>query len=189
MLTSPLTWAIIVPVLGGLVAALFLLVQNRRKTSSRYLLWLRLGAFILVMAALVAEVILLLIGNGSVIFYQLGITLAMSTPARLVLVAANVSLICAAITAWTSEDEAHSPDHEWGLLLTTPTSSLLAGAALSSDRVVAALCLLGAALAAAALALARPRTPIGPGNGRSRRLDARGIPDARAQVRRDACQL
>jgi hypothetical protein len=164
MLTSLLTWTIIVPVLGGLVAALFLLVQNRKKTPSRSVLWLRLSAFVSVMAALVAEVILLLVGNGSVIFYQLGITLAMSTPARLVLVAANVSLFCAAITAWTSEDEAHSPDHEWGLLLTTPTSALLAGAALASDRVVAALCLLGAALAASALALARPRAPIGPIN-------------------------
>jgi hypothetical protein len=160
MLENPLTWILLAPLLGGLVAALLLLVHNRKIVPQRYMLALRLAAFIFAVAGLVAEVVLLLWANGSVTYYQLGITLSISTPARLVLVAANVCLFCAAVMAWMSEDEAHSPDHEWGLLLATLTSSLLAGAALANDRIASALCLLGAGLAASSLAMARPRSPI-----------------------------
>jgi formate hydrogenlyase subunit 3/multisubunit Na+/H+ antiporter MnhD subunit len=103
---------------------------------------------------------LLLVADGSLTLDQVGVTLSISTPARVVLVAANVCLFCAAVMAWMSEDEVHSPDHEWGLLLATLTSSLLAGAALANDRIVSALCLLGAGLAASSLAMARPRSPI-----------------------------
>jgi formate hydrogenlyase subunit 3/multisubunit Na+/H+ antiporter MnhD subunit len=175
MLTNPVTWTVLAPLLGGVVAALFLLVQNGEKTPSRYVPWLRLIAFLAVMAGLVAEVVLLLEGSGSVTYYQLGITLAMTTPARFVLVAANVSLFCAAIMAWMSEDETHSPDHEWGVLSAALTSSLLAGAGLASDRIVSALCLFGAALAVSALALARPRAPIPQVHGDSENLRARTL--------------
>jgi len=160
MLESPLTWALLAPLLGGLVAALLLLVHNRKIVPGRYMLALRLAAFIFVVAGLVAEVVLLLAADGSVTFYQAGITLSISTPARVVLVAANVCLFSAAIMAWMSEDEAHSPNHEWGLLLATLSSSLLAASALATDRIVSALCLLGAGLAASSLAMACPRSPI-----------------------------
>jgi NADH:ubiquinone oxidoreductase subunit 2 (subunit N) len=160
MLDAPLTWAIIAPLTGGVVAALLLVLQNRKFVRPRFVLWLRLAAFVFVVAGLVAEVVLLLTAEGSVTLDALGVSLAISTPARLVLVAANIALVCAVITAWMGEDDAYSPNPEWGLLLATLTSSLLAGAALVNERIVAALFLLGAALSAAALALARPRSAI-----------------------------
>jgi formate hydrogenlyase subunit 3/multisubunit Na+/H+ antiporter MnhD subunit len=123
-------------------------------------LWLRLGALLFVVVGLVAEVALLVTDEGSVTLDAVGITFAISTPARLVLVATNVALFCAAIVAWTGEDDSYSPNPEWGLLLSAVMSSLLAAAALVTERIVAALFLFGAALAVAALSLARPRSAI-----------------------------
>src|SRR4051812_16342982 len=114
-----LIWTLFAPLVGGLVAALLLLLQTRKGLRQRYVLWLRLAALIFVIAGLAAEVVLLATDEGSVILDAVGITLTISTPARLVLIAANVALFCAAIVAWTGEDYNCSPNPEWGLLLST----------------------------------------------------------------------
>src|SRR6478609_8646746 len=155
-----LLWTLFAPLVGGVIAALLLLAQTRKSLRQRYVLWLRLGALLFVVAGLVAEVALLVTDEGSVTLDAVGITFAISTPARLVLVATNVALFCAAIVAWTGEDDSYSPNPEWGLLLSAVMSSLLAAAALVTERIVAALFLFGAALAVAALSLARPRSAI-----------------------------
>jgi hypothetical protein len=179
MLDAPVVWVVLAPLIGGTVAALLLVVQNRKFVRSGFVPWLRLAALISVITGLVVGVVLLVTVEGSITLDALGFSLAISTPARLVLVAANVALLCAAITAWMGEDDTHSPDPEWGLLLAALTSSLLAGAVLVNERITAALFLLGAALAAGALALARPRSLIRRANDeenlRTQRLLARRI--------------
>ena len=155
-----LIWTLFAPLLGGVIAAILLIVQTRKSLRQRYVLWLRLAALLFVVAGLVAEVALLITDEGSVTFDVVDVTFAISTPARLVLIAANVALFCAAIVAWAGEDDSYSPNPEWGLLLSALMSSLLAAAALVPERILAALFLFGAALAVAALSLARPRTAI-----------------------------
>src|SRR3954462_10990362 len=116
---SLLAWTLLAPLVGGLVAALLLILQNRKGVPARYVRWLRLAALIFVLAGLAAEIALLITAGGSVTFGTLGLTFTISTPSRLVLLAANIGGLCAAVTAWMTEDEIYSPDPEWGLLLTT----------------------------------------------------------------------
>jgi hypothetical protein len=155
-----LIWTLLAPLVAGAVAAVLLLIQTRKGLKQRYVLWLRLAALAVVTAGLGVEVILIVTDEGSAKLGALGTTLTISSPARLVLVAANVALFCAAITAWTVESDVYSPGPEWGLLLSLVMSSALAGAGMVEDPAVVALLLLAAGLVVGALALARPGVPV-----------------------------
>lgn len=160
MSDSPLFWALLAPLTGGAVAALLLALNEIRLVPPAYAFWLRVAALASVCAALLGEGILVAFTPASATLNFLGVSLTISTPARLGLIGANVALFCAIILAWgvpNGPNGAYSPRPGWTLLLSLVTSSLLAGAALVTDRLAAALCLLGAAVAASALCLARPR--------------------------------
>src|SRR5690349_8422421 len=134
-----LIWTLLAPLVAGAVAAVLLLIQTRKGLKQRYVLWLRLAALAVVTVGLAVEVTLIVTDEGSTTLDVLGITLTIASPARLVLVAANVALFCAAITAWTVESDVYSPGPEWGLLLASVMSSVLAGAGLVEDATVVAL--------------------------------------------------
>src|SRR5437870_9332163 len=81
MLDAPVVWVVLAPLVGGMVAALLLVLQNREYVQPRFVPWLRLAALVSVVAGLVAEVVLLLTVEGSITLDTLGFSLAISTPA------------------------------------------------------------------------------------------------------------
>ncbi|MEO8287383.1 MAG: hypothetical protein ABI670_13240 [Chloroflexota bacterium] len=153
-------WSIFAPLAGAALAAILLIAHNWKAIPRGFALWLRLIGLLASLAGLAVEVALVAVLSGSATFDPPGISLGITTPARFVLIAANVALFCAVLYAWTAEDDPQNPGPEWTLILAPVTSSLLAGAALSTDRIIAVLFLAGAALSVSAMALARPRTPL-----------------------------
>jgi hypothetical protein len=153
-------WLLFVPLVGGAVAALLLLLRRLKQVPARALPWLTLVALIAAVAALLVEGILAVVASGAYDLAALDLSLAISDPAKLVLVTANASLLAAVILSWGRDVPPHGARPEWALIMSTIASSFMAGAVLSTDRIVSGLFLLGLGLPAAALALAPPDRPI-----------------------------
>jgi NADH:ubiquinone oxidoreductase subunit 2 (subunit N) len=75
-----------------------------------------------------------------------GVGFDFSATTRIMLFVVNVSLLCSLFVSWSSRART---DKHWSVWATAVTSSLLAGALLAQDSIVAVLCLFGAALAVA----------------------------------------
>ena len=147
-----LEWTLYVPLIGGLLAALIAGGRQTRAVSRGGAPLLRLLALVIACATVLLEAGLLSIvpdGRTTTLF---GVTLAISAPARYVLTAANVALLCALIYGWLTadEDQEQAGGDPWRIATVCSTSTLLAGAALSTDRLASALLLFAAALPVAA---------------------------------------
>ncbi len=157
-----LIWTILTPLIAGLAAAIFWTVPRSRLKRQEVGRWLDIAALVVLCGGLLIEGLLLALASGSVTLAGLGLTLTLSAPARLVLIAANAALLAALFLGWYDEQEleAHSGLGSWVALAVMLSSTLLAAGLLVQDRVISVLCLLGPALAVAAVAVARPRRSV-----------------------------
>jgi formate hydrogenlyase subunit 3/multisubunit Na+/H+ antiporter MnhD subunit len=150
-----LEWTLYVPLIGGLLAALIAWGRQTRAVSRGGAPLLRLLALVIACATVLLEAGLLSIvpdGRTTTLF---GVAFAISAPARYVLTAANVALLCALIYGWLTADEDQEQQEQaggdpWRIAVVCSISTLLAGAALSTDRLASALLLFAAALPVAA---------------------------------------
>ena len=100
-----LDWALYVPLIGGLVAALIAWARQARAVPGKRAPMMRLLALVIASVTVLLEAGMLSIvpdGQSTTLF---GLTFAMSVPARYVLTAANVALLCALIYGWLMVDE------------------------------------------------------------------------------------
>lgn len=147
-----LDWALYVPLIGGLVAALIAWARQARTIPDRRAPMLRLLALVIACVTVLLEAGMLSIvpeGQSTTLF---GLTFAISVPARYVLTAANVALLCTLIYGWLTVDEndEQANGDPWRIIAVCATSTLLAGAVLSTDRLATALLLFASALPIAA---------------------------------------
>src|SRR6476620_2558967 len=99
-----LVWTILVPLLAGGLGTLLLAGQRQQKLADDYGPWLRLGALLVVCAGLLLEAVFLAFTPDTASITLFGVVMSTSAPARYVLTAANVSLLCAALLYWTSTE-------------------------------------------------------------------------------------
>ncbi|HST04498.1 MAG TPA: hypothetical protein VLQ48_07150 [Chloroflexia bacterium] len=142
-----LDWTLYAPLIGGVLATLIAWGRRTRTVAGGAPL-MRLLALVIACITILLEAGLLSIvsdGQTSTLF---GVTLAITVPARYVLTAANVALLCALIYGWLTADEdtERASGDPWRIAAVCLTSTLLAGAALSTDRLASALLLFAAAL-------------------------------------------
>lgn len=147
-----LDWALYVPLIGGLLAALIAWVRQARTIPDKRAPMLRLLALVIACITVLLEAGMLSIvpdGQSTTLF---GLTFVMSVPARYVLTAANVALLCTLIYGWLTvdEEEEQANGDLWRIIAVCATSTLLAGAVLSTDRLATALLLFASALPVAA---------------------------------------
>jgi hypothetical protein len=169
-MNSPsLLWTLVVPLIAGVLGTLLMAGRRVSRLADDYSPWLRLGALLAVCAGLLLEAVFLAYTPDAASVGLFGTSFSTSAPARYVLTAGNVSLLCAALYYWTipsSVDEAESArEGTWVPLALGAASTLLTCIGLSTDGLVSTLLLLGSALPVAMIALPplRPRTP-GPEN-------------------------
>lgn len=157
-----LLWTILTPLIAGLAAAILWTVPRSKLKRQEVGRWLDIAALVVICGGLLIEGLLLALAEGSLTVAGLGLTLTLSAPARLMLIAANTALLAALFLGWYDEQEleAHSTLGSWVALAAMLTSSLLAAGLLVQDRVISVLCLLGPALAVATVAVARPRRSV-----------------------------
>jgi multicomponent Na+:H+ antiporter subunit D len=154
-----LAWAVVVPLIAGAVSAFLTWAQSFGRTPQSLKGWLDIAALAILVLGLLAEGLLLLFMGGTSTW--LGVTLAITPPARVALVAANVSLLCCVFFAWGGGDDGtESAIRPWATLPPMVVSSLLAAALLAQDRAIAVVCLLVVAAVVAGAALGRPRTVL-----------------------------
>ncbi|HYO49916.1 MAG TPA: hypothetical protein VEW94_08690 [Chloroflexia bacterium] len=159
MSDSPLAWAIVVPLIAGAVSALVTWAHSFGRTPQSLKRWLDIAALAILVLGLLAEGLLLLFSGGTATW--LGVTLAITPPARVALVAANVSLLCCIFFAWGGGDDGtESATRPWATLPPMAVSSLLAAVLLARDRAITVVCLLAVAAVVAGAALGRPRSVL-----------------------------
>lgn len=139
-------WIVTVPLLAGLVAWL---LRSRTGARAPAMLALCLG--------LLVEMLLSILVSGGISLPMVGLELAMSPPARLGLLAANAALLCTLFYSWHSDEQASDGLLIWSVAL---TSSLLAAALLSQERIVSAVCLLGVALSSSGASFGTQRAAL-----------------------------
>jgi hypothetical protein len=170
-MNSPgLPWTIFVPLMAGALGTLLMAGRRRQRLADDYGPWLRLGALLAVCAGLLLEAIFLAFTPDAASVTLLGMVFSTSAPARYVLTAANVSLLCAALYYWTMpgpvEEEAEALRRRtWVPVALGGASTLLTCVGLAADRLMSTLLLLGAAMLVAMLAL--PMLRPGPIGGRN----------------------
>ncbi|HYP42378.1 MAG TPA: hypothetical protein VEX13_18640 [Chloroflexia bacterium] len=154
-----LAWAIFVPLIAGALSALLTWAHGFGRTPQHLKRWLDVVALAILVSGLLVEGLLLLFSSGMATW--LGITLAITPPARVALIAANMSLLCCIFFAWGGgEDGMESTPRPWATLPPMAVSSLLAAALLAQDRAITVVCLLAVAAVVAGVALARPRSGL-----------------------------
>ncbi|MGA7733293.1 MAG: hypothetical protein WCD37_18685, partial [Chloroflexia bacterium] len=163
MNSLPLVWTIFVPLIAGALGTLLMAGRRRQRLADEYGPWLRLGALLVMCAGLLLEAIFMAFTPDAASVTLSGMSFSTSAPARYVLTAANVSLLCAALYYWTMPTPVEEGEAlrrgTWVPLALGGTSTLLTCVGLAADRLISTLLLLGAALLVAMLALPmlRPR--------------------------------
>jgi formate hydrogenlyase subunit 3/multisubunit Na+/H+ antiporter MnhD subunit len=140
-------WIVAVPLLVGLAAWLL-----RSRTDARA------PAMLTLCFGLLVEMLLSILASGSISLPTIGLELAISPPARLGLLAVNAALLCAVFYSWYSDEQASDGLLIWPAAL---TSGLLAGALLSQERIVSAVCILGVALSLSGAAFGTQGAALG----------------------------
>ncbi|HYP38847.1 MAG TPA: hypothetical protein VEX13_00665 [Chloroflexia bacterium] len=159
MSNALLAWAIVLPFIAGVLSALLMWAHRFGRTPQHLRRWLDVAVLVSLVAGLVAEALLLLFASGTATW--LGVTLAITPPARVALVAANVSLLCCVFFAWGGGDDGiESVTRPWVVLPVMMVSTLLTAALLAQDRAITVVCLLAVAAAVAGATLGRPRSVL-----------------------------
>jgi NADH:ubiquinone oxidoreductase subunit 2 (subunit N) len=162
MTDSPIVVALFAPFILGAAGTLAYLVQGRLGFSKRGKWWLNATGLVLACVGLLLGPLLITLTQGEANVTWLGINLAVSLLARLGLVAVSTSLLCVIIVSWSPQAA------DKALRMASATmfiAGLLAGALLVTDRLVSALCLLGAALIVSVVAMFPLLADIGKANG------------------------
>ncbi len=151
-------WVLCLPVAVAALASVIVWVAHLKGVALRIAVALEFLVPVLVCGGLLAELVLVATLEGTVTLSEVGVTLAISPPARLGLLAANAALLGAVFFDWGqgADTPAYSVQPFWTLLAALLDSSLLAGALMVQDRAIMALCLFGAALVTSAAAITRP---------------------------------
>ncbi len=155
----PVTWALVVPLVAVALVAALGAARNTKRLPDRAKGWIDLAMLVVASGGLLVEAILLATASGAVTL-STGLRFSISPASRLVLLAANASLLCALFFSWhNNQAKARASLRSEGVAtLRSPllASALLAGALLVDNRLVAVLCLMLAALVVSATTLAGP---------------------------------
>ena len=157
-------WALLVPLAGGVLAGLLWATGANRRVSEKAARGMSVAALVVMCGALLAQATLLAAVGTATRLDVAGTTLSVTAAGRVGMLAADAALLCALFVAWRPMGKSGSGRRATIVLLEAValTASLLAGALLSGDATVAALCLLGAALPVAAV------TGLGVDTGKNR---------------------
>jgi hypothetical protein len=108
-----LAWAIVVPLMAGALSALLMWAQSFGRTPQHLKRWLDVSVLVILVLGLLAEGLLLLFSSGAATLF--GVTLAITLPARVALVAANVSLLSPGEAGTTARRAPHAPGQRYPL--------------------------------------------------------------------------
>jgi hypothetical protein len=145
-----IVWLALLPMLAAAAALITWIVPGSRRQRD-------ISCLSIAAAGLVVEIFLVVSASGRIMLPSANLAMSISPPAKLVLLAANGSLISAIFLASSREQLPHDAGPLWATIPALLTSSLLAGALTLEDRLPSIFCLLGAGLAVSAAALGRPR--------------------------------